>query len=203
MPKTKDSYISSSLDPALTLCQCLIFDLSPLPTQEDESLDSLVKLVSDLVRTRLGVGRELSLLEVTRLGVTRVELGGHPPLLLSFEHSYDRDAVVSRASCLERSGIMITEDMTRPDREMWGELRKFMVRVKAKYPTSQCFLKKTTLFVDTRMFVWSLEEGRVMEQAVISIPTTQTPTMPRLNVQNRCPNKLRLEDLREEEELNE
>ena len=155
--------------------------------------------MSDLVRTRLGVGRELTLLEVTRLGVTRVELGGWPPVLLCFSHTYDRDAVLSRASCLERSGIMMTEDMTRPDREMWGQLRKFMVRVKTKYPTSQCFLKKTTLFVDTRRFVWSLDEGRIMEQAVISIPTTQTVAMPRLNVQNRCPTKLKLEELREEE----
>ena len=151
------------------------------------------------MRTRLGVGRELTLLEVTRLGVTRVELGGWPPVLLCFSHTYDRDAVLSRASCLERSGIMMTEDMTRPDREMWGQLRKFMVRVKTKYPTSQCFLKKTTLFVDTRRFVWSLDEGRIMEQAVISIPTTQTVAMPRLNVQNRCPTKLKLEELREEE----
>ena len=39
---------------------------------------------------------------------------------------------------------------TRPEREQWGELRKFMVKVKTKYPTSQCFLKKTTLFVDNR-----------------------------------------------------
>lgn len=155
--------------------------------------------MSDLVRTRLGVGRELTLLEVTRLGVTRVELGGWPPVLLCFSHTYDRDAVLSRASCLERSGIMMTEDMTRPDREMWGQLRKFMVRVKTKYPTSQCFLKKTTLFVDTRRFVWSLDEGRIMEQAVIFIPTTQTVAMPRLNVQNRCPTKLKLEELREEE----
>ena len=151
------------------------------------------------MRTRLGVGRELTLLEVTRLGVTRVELGGWPPVLLCFSHTYDRDAVLSRASCLERSGIMMTEDMTRPDREMWGQLRKFMVRVKTKYPTSQCFLKKTTLFVDTRRFVWSLDEGRIMEQAVISIPPTQTVAMPRLNVQNRCPTKLKLEELREEE----
>ena len=92
----------------------MVFTPPVLPSccQEEESLDSLVKLVSDLVRTRLGVGRELSLLEVTRLGVTRVELGGWPPVLLSFEHSYDRDAVMSRASCLDRSGIMITEDIT-------------------------------------------------------------------------------------------
>ena len=40
--------------------------------------------------------------------------------------------------------------MTRPEREQWGELRKFMQKIKTKYPTSQCFLKKTTLFVDNR-----------------------------------------------------
>ena len=78
--------------------------------------------------------------------------------------------------------------MTRPEREQWGELRKFMVKVKSRYPTSQCFLKKTTLFVDTRMFIWSLEEGRVMEQAIISIPTQAAHPLPRLNVQNRCQN---------------
>ena len=110
--------------------------------------------------------------------------------------------------------------MTRPEREQWGELRKFMVKVKSRYPTSQCFLKKTTLFVDTRMFIWSLEEGRVMEQAIISIPTQAAQPLPRLNVQNRCqhygaeqmnifclnlsfilrcPAKLRLEEFQEEE----
>ena len=85
----------------------------------------------------------------------------------------------------------ITEDMTRPEREQWGELRKFMVKVKSRYPTSQCFLKKTTLFVDTRMFVWSLEEARVAEQAIISIPTQAAQPLPRLNVQNRCGDVIR------------
>ena len=129
-----------------------------------------------------------------------MELGGWPPVLLCFEQISDRDVVFNRASCLERTGLMvtyifqsfyqiffpkITEDMTRPEREQWGELRKFMVKVKSRYPTSQCFLKKTTLFVDTRMFIWSLEEGRVMEQAIISIPTQAAQPLPRLNVQNR------------------
>ena len=51
-----------------------------------------------------------------RLGGTRVELGGWPPVLLCFEQLYDRDVVLNRATCLERTGLMITEDMTRsPD----------------------------------------------------------------------------------------
>ena len=48
-----------------------------------------------------------------RLGGTRVELGGWPPVLLCFEQLYDRDVVLNRATCLERTGLMITEDMTR------------------------------------------------------------------------------------------
>ncbi len=97
------------------------------------------------------------------------------------------DGDMTNIWCLFSSNIgQITEDMTRPERAQWGELRKFMVKVKSRYPTSQCFLKKTTLFVDTRMFIWSLEEGRVMEQAIISIPTQAAQPLPRLNVQNRC-----------------
>ena len=86
--------------------------------------------------------------------------------MISFQHYYDKEAILNRADMLERSGILvihfppksslilvlaqITEDMSRTVREQWGELHKFMSRVKAKYPTSQCFLKKTTLFVDNR-----------------------------------------------------
>ena len=47
----------------------------------------------------------------------------------------------------------ITEDMSRTVREQWGELHKFMSRVKAKYPTSQCFLKQEKLYVDNRYLV--------------------------------------------------
>ena len=121
--------------------------------------------------------------------------------------------------------LQITEDMSRTVREQWGELHKFMSRVKAKYPTSQCFLKQDKLYVDNRlepplmqcvdktacrMFVWNLEEGRVTEQMVVTIPATPGNVFPGLNVQNRsvtavhwsvlqcdcrCPTKLKLEDL--------
>ena len=92
--------------------------------------------------------------------------------------------------------------MSRPEREQWGELRKFMLRVKTKYPAFQCFLKTSKLYVDnrlvsscmhflltlnfiSRMFVWDIEERRVKEQPIISIPTTAVGPMPKLNVQNR------------------
>ena len=50
-----------------------------------------------------------------------------------------------------------------------------------------------------RMFVWSLEESRVLEQAVITIPTQQAAPLPKLNVQNRCPAKIKLEEFQEED----
>ena len=72
-------------------------------------------------------------------------------MVLCFEHSYDRDAVLGKAHLLERrdaievlistlehcsytnqqarTGILITEDMARGAREQWGELRKFMLKV--------------------------------------------------------------------------
>ena len=36
------------------------------------------------------------------------------------------------------------------------------------------------------MFVWNLEEGRVTEQMVVTIPATPGNLLPGLNVQNRC-----------------
>ena len=41
-----------------------------------------------------------------------------------------------------------------------------------------------------RMFVWNLEEGRVTEQMVVTIPATPGNLFPGLNVQNRLPSLL-------------
>ena len=41
-----------------------------------------------------------------------------------------------------------------------------------------------------RMFVWNLEEGRVTEQMVVTIPATPGNLFPGLNVQNRLLSKL-------------
>ena len=37
-----------------------------VPTQENENIDTLIKVISDLVRTRLGIGREISLVDIVR-----------------------------------------------------------------------------------------------------------------------------------------
>ena len=50
-------------------------------------------------------------------------------MVVSFHHFYDKEAVLKRADMLDRTGLLITEDMSRSVRENWGELNKFMNRV--------------------------------------------------------------------------
>ena len=57
--------------------------------------------------------------------------------------------------------------------------------MKSRYPTSQCFLKQDKLYVDNRMFVWRVEDGRVVEQTVVTLPATPGNVFPGLNVQTR------------------
>ena len=90
-----------------------------------------------------------------------------------------RDAVLARAECLERDQrgggreqLLITEDMTRPERiqvtlrhtashcvtmhcvtsahAQWGELRRHMARTMVKQPSAHYFLKTTKLYIDNR-----------------------------------------------------
>ena len=42
-----------------------------LPVQQAECLENLVKLMSDLIRTRLGIGREMVLVSINRLKPTK------------------------------------------------------------------------------------------------------------------------------------
>ena len=41
------------------------------------------------------------------------------------------------------------------------------------------------MMVGVRMFVWNLEEGRVTEQMVVTIPATPGNVFPGLNVQSK------------------
>jgi hypothetical protein len=57
--------------------------------------------------------------------------------VVSFQHFYDKEAVLKRTDMLDRSGLIITEDMSRAVREHWGELNKFMARVRKVVITVQ------------------------------------------------------------------
>ena len=136
-------------------------------------MDHLIKEISDIFRTKLGIGREISLVEAKRLTKTRVEVNGCPPVLVGFEHQHDRDAVMTKLGSLDKlSGVVvctailmkskfgvcqfknpqITEDMSRPERIQWGELRKYMNKLSLKQPTGHFFLKNTRLYIDNRFY---------------------------------------------------
>ena len=51
---------------------------------------------------------------------------------------------------MSNSDFKITEDMSRPERIQWGELRKYMTKLSLKQPTSHFFLKKNKLYIDNR-----------------------------------------------------
>ena len=83
--------------------------LHGLTCTEGESLESLVKTISDIIRTKLGMGREMSLVSAHRLTCTRVEVNSCPPVLMSFEHVHDRDSVLAKINCLDKnSGIVVS-----------------------------------------------------------------------------------------------
>ena len=133
-------------------------------------MEDLIKEISDIFRTKLGIGREICLVQAKRMTITRVEVSGFPPVLMSFEHQHDRDAVMAKMGSLDKqSGVVvstallilaessfevfkITEDMSRPERIQWGELRKYMNKLSLKQPTSHFFLKNTKLYIDNRSY---------------------------------------------------
>ena len=92
-----------------------------LPVQDGEMMESLANIIADIVRTRLGIRREIMLVNIFRLTPTkyvgykgsisntllRSEVGGWPPLVITFQHYYDKEAILNRADMLERSGILV------------------------------------------------------------------------------------------------
>ena len=75
-------------------------------------MEDLIKEISDIFRTKLGLGREISLVQAKRLTSTRVEVNGFPPVLMSFEHQHDRDAVMAKMCSLDKqAGVVVCDDI--------------------------------------------------------------------------------------------
>ena len=81
----------------------------PSRPQDGESSEQLVKTISSMMRTRLGIGREMCLVATNRLSCTRVEVNSCSPILVTFEHVHDRDTVLAKTSSLDKtSGIVVS-----------------------------------------------------------------------------------------------
>ena len=84
--------------------------------QDGESSDQLVKTISSMMRTKLGIGREMCLVAAHRLSCTRVEVNSCSPILVTFEHVHDRDTVLAKTSSLDKtSGIVVSNYYLRYD----------------------------------------------------------------------------------------
>ena len=119
-----------------------------------------------------------------------------PPVSVSFQCEEDRQEVLSKAAGLldRQSNIQITPDMSRATRVQWGELNKFMVKVKERYPASQCQLSPDRLMVDGRAFVVDRLSGKVEEQVVVTIPITGEATTSAA-AQLRAPSKVQVDEV--------
>ena len=81
-----------------------------LEAQPEETKDDLVKMISDLVRTKLCIGRDMLIESLYRVESTSVDVGGWPPVVICFEQTFDRETVLTKAQTLERGGIMVTSE---------------------------------------------------------------------------------------------
>ena len=79
-------------------------------------------------------------------------------------------------------------------REQWGELNKFMARVKERYAGSQCILSTEKLLVDGRMFVWDRKSQKVEEQVIVTIPANGD-VITSINAQMKTPSRIQLDDI--------
>ncbi|XP_023326040.1 protein Daple [Eurytemora carolleeae] len=145
--------------------------------QPKETFYSLALIVSKIIRRSLGVRREMMVTGIQRLNPSHSDIHGTPPLVVTLQYPQDREELMSRLDLLKGSNIKITEDMSRSMREEWGELYRFMVRVRERYPSSVCILQENRLYVDNKIFVWDKSKQKVAEQPrlVLSNSGVQIP----------------------------
>merc|ERR1712079_20811 len=104
--------------------------------------------------------REIALTSVSR-DDTGPAVSGRRPVIVTFENFKDRDSVLRRAPVLKKSGLHVTEDLSKSVREVRANLTKFMRAWKKQNPDSYCHLQFDKLYIDNRLYVWDKESGEV------------------------------------------
>ena len=80
-----------------------------VPVQDKENFYTKAKVVSEIIRKSLGVRREVMITGMTRLIPTENEVGGWPPMSVSFQYPEDRDEVLDKAGAVKGTNIQVLE----------------------------------------------------------------------------------------------
>ena len=80
-----------------------------IPVQDKENFYSKAKVVSEIIRKSLGIRREVMITGMTRLIPTENEVGGWPPMSVSFQYPEDRDEVLGKAGAVKGTNIKVTK----------------------------------------------------------------------------------------------
>ena len=123
-----------------------------VPGDNRESKDDLKHKISNLLKLRLNIRRDIPLVRASRMltgtyiivqrkhlkSIKNIWPGprvhGCRPSLVTFETFKDREDVLKNAKALMRSNVTVTEDLSKRTRESRQELRKFMREIKKRNP---------------------------------------------------------------------
>ena len=135
-----------------------------LPSEGKETSEKLVIKVKEIIKGQLNIHRPMFLTNVSRV-TTGPDVMGCRPVVVTFESFKDKEEVLGKVRALgNRVALSVTEEFSKKTREARIELRKFVRQVKKNNPEKKCSLVYDKLFVDGKIFVFSEEEGRVVEQ---------------------------------------
>jgi hypothetical protein len=134
-----------------------------IPQEERETGQKLTAKITELMKVKMSIHREISLSNVGRM-YTGSDVLGCRPVLVTFEDFKDKEDVLKASKLYKKSVISVSEDLSKRTREARQQLRKFMKKVKKNRPDKHCFLQYDKLFIDGRVFMYSEKAGRVIEQ---------------------------------------
>ena len=135
-----------------------------IPTQRGETPAKLLLNIQYIIKNSLAIARDVRIECVNRV-LNGPEVMGCRPVLVSFSHFKDKNEVLQKSKCVQKSSsISVTEDISKKTREARQELRRFMVNLKKTSPERKAFIEYDKLYVNGKVFVYSQEEGRVVRQ---------------------------------------
>ena len=72
-----------------------------------ETLDNLASKLAEIIRTYMGVRRQIVIVGAKRLPVTKGEASIKPPILVTFQNYHDREIIIRRADMLQTTGMQV------------------------------------------------------------------------------------------------